>query len=428
MAREARVAGRTGSNIGPTRIRGNIDVPPMLVSAASWSWRLLIVAAVFLGLVLLMNRLTVVVVPIFAAALLAALLHRPVGFLRQRHWPRTLSTWLVLFLGFAVLGGVFYFVVLQVSAQYEQLISQLGGVAQKLDTLLQRLPGGKGTNGNGVNVDNLVSQLTNWLETHRSMVVGGVFTAGRVASEVVVGVILTFFLTYFFLADGDRMWSWVVRLVPRTVAPSINGAGHRAWRVLSGWIVGTATIATIRGTVIGVAMWLIGTPLAVPLAVLIFIGSFIPIVGAVLFGGIAVLVTLLTVGIGPALILLGLLLVENQLEAHILQPFIVERAVHLHPVAIVLVLTGAGVLAGVIGAIVAIPLVAAVNSAVKYLTGIEDIDGRALGGIDRMQPVPPPRVAPLPGYRAAATTQQPTEAQGARRLLHRMTPSHGTTV
>jgi len=175
-------------------------------------------------------------------------------------------------------------------------------------------------------------------------------------------------------------------------------------------------------------MWLIGTPLAVPLAVLIFIGSFIPIVGAVLFGGIAVLVTLLTVGIGPALILLGLLLVENQLEAHILQPFIVGRAVHLHPVAIVLVLTGAGVLAGVVGAIVAIPLVAAVNSAVKYLTGIEDIDGRALGGIDQMQPVPPPRVAPLPGYRAAATTQQPTEAQGVRRLLHRMTPSHGTTV
>ncbi len=428
MVRKARVAGRTGTNTGGGRSHGSIEVPPMLVSAASWSWRLLIVAAVFFGLVLLMNRLTVVVVPIFAAALLAALLHRPVGFLRQRQWPRTLSTWLVLFVAFAILGGVFYFVVLQVSAQYEQLISQLGGVAQKLDNLLQRLPGGNGTNSKGINVDNLVGQLTNWLEAHRSMVVGGVVTVGRVAGEVAVGVILTFFLTYFFLADGDRMWSWIVRLLPRTVAPSINGAGHRAWRVLSGWIVGTATIAAIHGIVIGSAMWLIGTPLVVPLAVLIFIGSFIPIVGAVLFGGIAVLVTLVTGGLVPALILLGVLLVENQLEAHLLQPFIVGRAVHLHPVAIVLVLTGAGVLAGVVGAIVAIPLIAAINSAVKYLTGVEDIDGRALGGVDRMQPVPPPRVAPLPGYRAAGVTQQPPETHRARRVLHRVKPSHGRTA
>jgi predicted PurR-regulated permease PerM len=163
--------------------------------------------------------------------------------------------------------------------------------------------------------------------------------------------------------------------------------------VLSGWITGTAIIALIHGVVIGLTLWLLGTPLAVVLAVLVFIGSFIPIIGAFVFGGFAVLVTLVTQGLVAAAILLGVLIVENLLEGHVYQPLIMGRTVRLHPVAILLGLAVGGLLAGIMGAIVAIPLIGALHAAVKYLTGIEDIDGNSLRDEDRMEPEPPPVVA-----------------------------------
>lgn len=364
----------------------------MLAVAAAVSWRLLLVGLTFYAVVLVLSRIPLVVVPTFAALLISALLYQPVAFLRRHRWPRMLSTWVVLLIALAALGAVGVFVVTRGAAQYPSLAAQLSGVSSRLQDLIGRLPGVD----RSLTVDDLTSRLLTWLGQHRTTVAGGLLTVGRVAGELITGLIIAVFLTYFFVADGDRIWSWMVRLLPATVQPSVNGAGHSAWRALSGWIAGTAVIALIHGVVIGTVLWLLGTPLVVPLAVLVFIGSFIPVIGALLFGGVAALVTLVAVGPVPALILVAVLLAENQLEAHLLQPFIIGRAVNLHPVAIVLVLTGAGTMAGVIGAIVAIPLVASVHAAMKYLTGVEDLNGRPLAGVDRMSPLPPELSAPLP--------------------------------
>ena len=187
--------------------------------------------------------------------------------------------------------------------------------------------------------------------------------------------------------------------------------------MLSGWITGTAVIATIHAVVIGLTLWLLGTPLVAVLAVLVFIGSFIPIVGAFVFGGFACLVTLVTVGLRGALILLGVLIIEDLLEGHVYQPLIMGRTVKLHPVAILLAIAAGSVLDGVVGAIVAIPLAGSISAAVKYLRGIEDVHGNPLSDVDRMEPEPPP-LALVPGR-----SPGPVRAQARRSPAARVSPA-----
>jgi predicted PurR-regulated permease PerM len=369
-------------------------VSAVLVVAAAWCWRILVVAVTFLALFTLFNKLYLVFLPVFFALLLSALLHPLVALLRRWRLPRALATWVTVIVAFLVLGGVGWFVAQRATSNYQQLVNQVVDLVGDLRVSIEQLPF-----ANPDQLQQLQQQVVAALKQHSGTIANEVFTVGRLAGELVTGLILTFFITFFFLDEGDRMWSWFVRLLPRDVQPSVRGAGYRSWHVLSGWVVGTAIIAAFHGTVIGLVLFLLGVPLALPLAVLVFIGSFIPLNGALLFGGLAVLVTLVTQGPLAAVILLGVLLIENQIEAHLLQPFIVGRAVKLHPVAIVLALTAGGLTAGLFGAILAIPIVASLHAAVKYLTGVEDLDGNPHGtGPDRMAPEPPPDYAPLPLY------------------------------
>lgn len=371
-----------------------VQVPPGLAGAAAWCWRILVVAAAFYLLARLLNFLGLAFLPVAAALLLAALLHPLVGFLRHHGWPRPLATWGTLVVAFLLLGGIVYFVVQQVTGSIGTLVDQVDDITTRLRALLDRIPG-----TTGFQLADLQDRLVDALRNNTSMVASQVLQVGTLLAEVLTGAILTFFLTFFFLDEGDRLYSWVVRLFPRSAQPSIRGAGVRAWHVLSGWIVGTAIIAVFHGVVIGLVLWFLGVPLAVPLGVLVFLGSFIPIVGAVVFGGLAVLVTLLSQGLFAGIVVLVVLVVENQIEAHLLQPFIVGRAVRIHPVAIVLALTVGGVVSGVFGAILAIPVVAAAHGAVKFLTGVEDVEGRPRrGNQGRMDPSPPPDYAPLGAY------------------------------
>jgi putative heme transporter len=367
-------------------------VPAALATAAAWGWRVLVVGTVLWLVVRFLAGLTLVTVPVILSLLLAALLQRPTLLLR-RYLPRWLAALTVLVLALAVLGGVGYLVAWRLQGESARLVDQASGVLDDLRSRLADLP------GVGAGSSSLVDRATQWLQAHESTVLNGALTAGTVAVEVVVGLVLTLFLTLFLLIDGDRMWAWCTRLLPRRVRPTANGAGHRAWRVLSGWIGGTAIIALIHAVVVGGALWLLGVPLVLALAVLVFIGSFIPIVGAFVFGGLACLVTLVTHGLGKAVIFLAVLLVEDLLEGHVYQPLIMGRTVRLHPVTILLALAIGGELDGIVGAIIAIPLTAAVHAAVKYLTGIEDIEGRPLREEDRMAPEPPPVAVHPPGWR-----------------------------
>jgi predicted PurR-regulated permease PerM len=366
------------------------QVPDVLVVAASWAWRLLLVGVVGWVVVRFLAGLTLVTVPVMLSLLFAALLQRPTLALR-RHLPRWVAALLAELAALAVLAGVGYLVAVRVQGQAARLLDRASAVLGQIRSFVAGVPGiGSGSTS-------LVDRLTSWLQSHGGELVGGALTAGTVLLEVVAGAVLTLFLTLFLLVDGDRIWSWLVRLLPRRLGPAANGAGHRAWRVLSGWVGGTALIGLIHGVVVGVTLWLLGVPLAFALALLVFVGSFIPIVGAFVFGGFACLVTLVTVGLGKAVVLLVVLVVEDLLEGHVYQPLIMGRTVRLHPVAVLLALAVGAELDGIVGAIIAIPLAAAVHAAVKYLTGLEDVDGRPLTDEDRMAPQPPPvslRAAP----------------------------------
>jgi putative heme transporter len=376
---------------GTAPARGRAQVPPALALAAAWSWRLLVVGAVVVFVVTWIGqRLTVVWVPIVLSLLLSALLKRPALWLRRR-LPRWLAALLVLIGALLVVAGVGYLISRRVAGQSQQLVNQAQDVLNQLEDRVRTLPG-IGAGGGSV-----VQKISDYVQAHKATIASGAFTAGTYAVEFVTGLLLTFFLTLFWLMDGDRIWAWLVRLLPRRAQPASNGAGHAAFRVLSGWITGTAIIALIHGVVIGLTLWLLGTPLVIVLAVLVFIGSFIPIIGAFVFGGFAVLVTLVTQGLVAAAILLAVLVLENLLEGHVYQPLIMGRTVRLHPVAILLGLAVGGLIAGIMGAIIAIPLIGAIHAAVKYLTGVEDVDGNALRDEDRMRPEPPPVVAR--GYR-----------------------------
>lgn len=384
--------GRPGRRLHHGGDRGLASPPPVLVSLAAWGWRVLVVVVLVLGVVLLLSRVMLAVVPVAAAMFFTALLHRPAAGLVRLGLPEKVAALLVLVLGGALLGFAAYLTWSRISSQSAQLMAQVNVVAGNLKGLLDRIPG-----SSGLRVNQLVDGAVSWLQANRLVVVQDVLAVGRVVTDVLTGMVLTVLLTYFFIVDGERMWGWLVRLVPVRTRGSINGAGHRAWGVLAGWIRGSAVIATFHGVVVGTVLWLLGTPLVLPLAILVFIGSFVPIVGALVFGGLALLVTLLTQGPVSAVIFLGVLIIEDQIEAHVLQPFVIGRAVHLHPVTIVLVLVVGGALGGVIGAIAAVPVAAAANAALKYLTGIEDIDGRPLRDEDRFTPLAPPRSAPLAG-------------------------------
>jgi putative heme transporter len=361
-------------------------VPGELALAAAWSWRILTVGLVAYFVVDLLARLPLVTVPLFLALLLAALLRGPALFLR-RFMPQAIAA-LVVVLGAVVLVVlVVWFVTVRLQAGAGPTITQTEHILTQLRNRLSALPGIGGTSGD------LVRRLDAWAQSHSSTLVSGAVSVGRATVDFLTALVLTIFLTLFFLIDGEREWSWLVRLAPRRAQPATNGAGHRAFAVLSGWITGTALIAVIHGVVMGLAMWLLSTPLIAVLIVLIVIGSFIPILGAVVFGGLSVLVTLVTVGLWPGITLLAVLVVSSLLEGHVYQPLIVGRSVRLHPVAILLALSTGALLGGIPGAVVAIPVSGAGHAAIKYLTGIEDIHGRPVRREDRMAPQRPPTVA-----------------------------------
>lgn len=369
---------RTGPSDPPSA-----RVSPALVVAAAWAWRILVVGVVVYLLVTFLAGIPVISVPIFLAVIFTALLHRPVGFLR-RLLPNWLAALVVLVGAVALIGGILGLVAVRIQGNAGTLTVQGQQVLQEARTIVHQLPGVGGGSAD------LLDKAQRWVQTNSTTLLSGLLSAARLTAELIAGLVLTFFLTLFFLIDGEQEWGWLLRLLPARARPVANGAGQRAFSVLTGWISGTAIIATIHAIVIGLALWLLGTPLALVLVVLVFFGSFIPLIGAFVFGGLAVLVTLLTVGLWPAaVILLAVMLVENLLEGHVYQPLIMGPAVRLHPVIILIALTVGGLLAGVMGAIASIPVTAAVSAAVKYIAGVEDIHGTPVAATDHRPPKPP---------------------------------------
>ncbi len=352
--------------LGPAILRAaDATVPAPLRNAAAWAWRLLLVAAIVYLVFKVAVALRLLVLPFIAAVLLCALLQPLAGRLTRAGLPRLAATWLTVLIAIGVLTGIGILITNQVQAGWPKLSAEVVHTVRRVLHYLSGPP----FRLNGARLDQLTSKLVNYLEQHKTVVAGTVLTGGKYFLEVLAGLILTIFIMFFLLKDGDVLWSRLMRGFSRfrgagpEAIERTDRASGAAWQALVRYIHGTTIIAVIHAVLIGIALWALGVPLIMPIAILVFLAAYVPLVGILIVGAVAILVTLATQGWIAALILLAVFLVENQLESHLLQPLVIGRAVRLHPLEIIIVLAVGGIVAGIPGAIVAVPTAAVVSAA-----------------------------------------------------------------
>jgi predicted PurR-regulated permease PerM len=258
----------------------------------------------------------------------------------------------------------------RVSADYPTVLAEAKHTTAQVQSWLAGPP----FHVKDANVQKFLNNIPDYLSKHRSLVAGTVLTGGRIASELIGGLVLMLFVMFFLIKDGERIWNWFLRAMSTETASRVDRAGHASWLVLVYYMRGTVAVAAIHAVVIGVVLSIMGVPLAVPLAILVFLAAFVPLVGLLAAGALAILVTLATKGWVDALILLVILIIEDQLEAHLLQPQVVGKMIRLHPLAVILSLAVGAVLAGVVGAVVAVPIVAVISRALPELRRREPED------------------------------------------------------
>jgi len=334
-------------------------VPRLLQVVAAWSWRLLLTGLVVYLTFRLAVALRLVVLPLIAALLLTALLQPLAAQLRRRGFSPLLATWCMMLLALIVIAGAITLITNQIANQYPVLFSEV----QHTIVQLRHSLAGPPFHLNSARLQALSQNLLNYISQHKSVVAGTVLTGGKYLAEILAGVLLTLFITFFLMKDGHRIWSWLIRGMNPRAQRRMHHAGDQSWRALVNYVHGTVVVAAIHAVILGVTLWLLGVPLLAPLIVLVFLAAFVPILGILVAGGLAILVALATKGWVAAVILLAVLIVENQIEGHLLQPLVVGRIIRLHPLAIILVLAVGAIVAGIPGAIIAVPIAAVITYA-----------------------------------------------------------------
>ncbi|GAA2953735.1 AI-2E family transporter [Streptomyces enissocaesilis] len=387
-------------------------VPWGMRVAAEASWRLLVLAGTLWVLMKIISAVQLVVLAFAAALLVTAMLQPTVARLRRTGLPRGLATAVTAVLGFVVMGLVGWFVVWQVMENIDNLSDRLKDGIEELKRWLLNSP----FHVTEKQINDIAENLTDAVATNTEEITSAGLQGVTVIVELLTGMLLAMFSTLFLLYDGKRIWQWTLKLVPAQARPGVAGAGPRAWRTLTAYVRGTVIVALIDAIFIGLGIWFLDVPMAVPLAVFIFLFAFIPLVGAVMSGALAVVVALVTQGVFTALMVLIVVLAVQQIEGHVLQPFILGRAVRVHPLAVVLAVAAGGLVAGIGGAVVAVPLVAVTNTVVGYLrtysmetalrTAPEPRGATAAG--PAQAPAPEPGPAP-----ASASAPVPAQGEGA---------------
>jgi predicted PurR-regulated permease PerM len=338
-------------------------VTPLVRKAAAWSWRLLVIFAAVGAVLWVIMRLEVILVAVALATMVAALLLPAVDFLDRRGLPRGAAVALMLLSGFAVVGGILTFVVSQfvegVPALVEQVSHSIEGVGNWLaDSPLQV---------GGDQIEQVREGALEALRNNQEKLTSGALSTAGTVTEIVTGAFLVLFTLIFLLHGGRNIFGFVTKIFPADVQERVRDAGRAGFHTLIGYVRATFLVALVDAVGIGAGLAIMGIPLALPLASLVFLGAFIPLVGAVIAGFLAVVVALIAKGWIFALITLGLVIAVQQLEGHVLQPLVMGRAVSIHPLAVVLAIAAGGLMAGIVGALLAVPAVAFLNSSVRVL-------------------------------------------------------------
>ncbi len=350
-------------------------VPTGLRVSAALSWRFIVVIAALYVLIWLAGYFSHLMVPIAIALLLAALMAPGVERLVKWGVPRGVSAMLVMIAGIAVVGGLLTFVIIQFINGLPELQQQ---VSDSLEQIRQWLETGP-LHLRDEQITTFVDNVIDTIQENQAAITEGAITTAATIGEILTGLLLTVFVLIFFLYDGAGIWTFVTRGVPERVRDRVDVAGRRGFGALVSYVRATAAVALVDAVGIGIGLAVVGVPLVIPLAALVFLSAFVPIIGAVLAGTVAVLITLVANGFISALIVLAIVVGVMQLESHVLQPWLLGRAVRLHPLAVVLAIAAGLIAAGIAGALLSVPLLAILNAGVRSLlhddvTEPEDVD------------------------------------------------------
>ncbi len=340
------------------------SIPRGLRLATAYSWRLLVVAAAAGVAIWIIIQLKLLVIPLLIAILIAALLWPGMLWMLEHRVPRWAAIVLSVLATIAVISGLLWLAIWQISRQWASVQAR---TVEAVGQLRQYLIDGP-LHLTSTEIDGLLKQGWGFLEQQASLLWSGALAIGSTVGHVATGALLVLFILLCILADGGRIWRWVVRLFPRQARPAVDGAGRTGWRTVVTYARTQLLVATIDATGIGLGALFLGVPLAAPIAVLVFLGAFIPFVGAVVTGALAVFLALVYNGPWIALWMLVIVLGVQQLEGHILQPLLMGSAVKVHPLAVVIVVAGGAMIAGIPGALFAVPLAAFVNVVVLYIS------------------------------------------------------------
>jgi predicted PurR-regulated permease PerM len=364
--------------------RGPVDVgvTPGMQIASAWAWRFLVVVAAVVVIGYAMQYLSEVVIPVTVGVLLTALLVPVTNALQRARVPRGPAAGITVIGTIALVAGLLTLVGTQIATQFDSLSTQVGEGVQKLRDLAK------------INLDVTDKDITDSLNKLKDAVMNGgalgqrAAEVGTTATHVVAGLFISLFCLFFFLYQGPQIWAWVVRLFPRQAREKADSSGRKAWVSLTAFVRATIIVAAVDAVGISLGAAILGLPLVSAIGILVFVGAFIPVVGAFVSGIVAVLVALVAKGPLYAVIMLAVVIAVQQLEAHVLQPFLLGRAVSVHPLAVILSIATGVVIAGIVGALVAVPTAAVLNTIVNHLAG-NDVD-----------PEPPRPLPPLPRRRS----------------------------
>ncbi len=337
-------------------------VPPTIRVASEWAWRLLAIAAAVIATAYLLGFVSEAVIPVVVAVLLAALLDPVKQVLRRRLKPAA-AAGVTVVATVAAIGLLLFLVGSQITGGFSEMAGQVGQGIDQIRAWVRETF--KITD----------SEFARYLDEAKAALSsseglrGSLTKAGLGATHVLAGPCISLFALFFFLYEGDRIWAWIVRLFPRDSRAKVASSGEVAWRQLTAFTRATLLVALVDAAGITIVALVLRVPFALAIGALVFLGAFIPIVGALMSGLVAVLIALVAHGPVAALLMLAGVLAVQQLESHVLQPFLLGRAVAVHPLAVILAITAGVVVAGIVGALVAVPVAAVLNGVGKHLAG-----------------------------------------------------------
>jgi len=355
-----RVAGRPAPV--PRRRAGERGVSPALATLTGYVWRVGVLAVAVYVIFTALARVQTVAVAVFAGLVLSAIL-LPVTDLLARWIPRGLAAAASLLTAILLVAGLLTFIGASVANQSGQLTTQLqDGIAQ-ITHWLNRGPLKIST----ADLNNAVAQAKAWISNNRGALASQALSSAGIALALLSGLALAVFCSLFFLSSGRTMWAWVVEQMPAGRRARFGGAVSAGWDAFAGYTRGILIVASSNGAVVALALALLRVPLALPLGVLVFFATFIPLIGAPIAMAVATVVALAGRGPAIALVVLVMIVLVGQFEGNVLHPLVMSRAVNLHPVVVALSVASGAVLGGIVGAVIAVPVVSTAWGVIRFL-------------------------------------------------------------